>query len=222
MKRHVTLEVVKNDRTVKAFLQKADDHMKAIGYTEHGFRHANIVAKGAKEILLKLGYDARTVELASIAGYLHDIGNVIGRYDHGQISAVIVKDILMGLGMDPVEVAVIIGAIGNHEEPDADPINAVCAALILSDKADVHHSRVRNLRMIEFDIHDRVNYAVKRSFVKVDRKRKSIALVLQIDTKISQVMEYFEIFLSRMIISRRAASFLKCDFNLIINKVKLL
>lgn len=222
MKKQVTMEVVKNDRTVKAFLQKADDHMKAIGYTEHGFRHANIVAKAAADILGKLGYHKRMVELASIAGYLHDIGNVVGRYDHGQVSALIAKDILMDLGMDPAEVAIVIGAIGNHEEPEADPINSVCAALILADKADVHLSRVRNLRMIAFDIHDRVNYAAKRSFIKVDRKAKTIALILQIDTKISQVMEYFEIFLSRMIISRRAANFLKCDFNLIINNVKLL
>ncbi|MBI4335937.1 MAG: HD domain-containing protein [Candidatus Omnitrophica bacterium] len=220
--KQIILEDVKNHPHVRAFLQKADDHMKAIGYTEHGFRHANIVAKAAREVLIKLGYGERTAELAAISGYLHDIGNVMGRYDHGQVSAMIAKDILLDLGMKPLEVAVIIGAIGNHEEPDADPVNAACASLIVADKADVHLSRVRNMRMIQFDIHDRVNYAVKRSFVKINRKRKTIALVIQIDTSVSQVMEYFEIFLSRMIISRRAARFLKCNFNLIINRVKLL
>ena len=218
----VTLEDVKNHPEPRAFLKKADDHMKAIGYTEHGFRHANITARAAGEILSKLGYGERMTELAAIAGYLHDIGNVIGRYDHAQVSAMLTKDILTDLGMDPLEVAVIIGAIGNHEEPEADPINAVAASLILADKSDVHLSRVRNPHMIAFDIHDRVNYAAKRSFLKINRKKKSIALVLQIDTKISQVMEYFEIFLSRMIISRRAAQFLKCNFHLVINKVKLL
>jgi uncharacterized protein len=218
----VTLEDVKNHPQVTAFLQKADDHMKAIGYTEHGFRHAKIVSKAAAEILNKLGYDKRMMELAAIAGYLHDIGNVIGRYDHGQVSALIAKDILLDLGMRPLEVAIIVGAIGNHEEPEADPVNEVCASLIIADKADVHRSRVRNLRMIAFDIHDRVNYAAKRSYIKVNKRQRSIALILKIDTKLSQVMEYFEIFLSRMIISRRAAKFLKCDFSLVINGVKLL
>lgn len=220
--KQVTLEDVKNHPQVEAFLQKADEHMKAIGYTEHGFRHANIVAKTAAEILNKLGHKKRMVELATISGYLHDIGNVTGRYDHGQVSAMIAKDVLLDLGMPPLEVAVIIGALGNHEEPDADPINEVCASLIIADKADVHRSRVRNLRMISFDIHDRVNYAVRRSFIRVDKKARSIALVLKIDTGISQVMEYFEIFLSRMVISRRAAKFLRYNFNLIANNVKLL
>lgn len=220
--KQVTLEDVKSHPQVKAFLQKADDHMKSIGYTEHGFRHANIVAKASREVLNKLGYKERMAELAAIAGYLHDIGNVTGRYDHGQVSAIIAKDVLLDLGMKPIEVAIIIGAIGNHEEPEADPINAVCAALILADKADVHLSRVRNPRMVAFDIHDRVNYAVKKSFLKINKKAKNISLILQIDTRISQVMEYFEIFLSRMVISRRAAKFLKCNFSLIVNRAKLL
>ncbi len=220
--KQVTLKEVKNHPQVDAFLKTADDHMKAIGYTEHGFRHANIVSKAAGEVLAKLRYKERVVELARIAGYLHDIGNVAGRYDHGQLSAMLAKDMLTDLGMEPLEVAVLIGALGNHEEPEADPVNAVCASLILADKADVHLSRVRNPHMIAFDIHDRVNYAVKRSFLKVDTRSSAIALVLQIDTKVSQVMEYFEIFLTRMIISRRAAQFLKCNFNLIINGTKLL
>ena len=220
--KQITLEDVKNHPHVKVFLKKADDHMKAIGYTEHGYRHAGIVAKTASEILNKLGRGPREAELAAISGYMHDIGNVTGRYDHGQVSAMIAKDILFDMGMEPEEVAIIIGALGNHEEPEADPVNVPCAALIVADKADVHLSRVRNPRMIAFDIHDRVNYAVKKSYVNVDRKNRSIALIIQIDTKVSQVMEYFEIFLSRMIISRRAADFLKCNFNLVINKVKLL
>lgn len=222
MRKEITLEDVRSHPQVEAFLQKADEHMKAIGYTEHGFRHAKIVSRGAREILEKLGYNERTAELAAIAGYLHDIGNLVGRYDHGQVSAMIAKDILLDLRMPPTEVATIIGALGNHEEPEADPVNEVCASLIIADKADVHRSRVRNLRMIAFDIHDRVNYAVNKSFIRVDKKAKTIALVLRIDTRISQVMEYFEIFLSRMIISRRAAKFLKCNFSLIANNVKLL
>ncbi|MDD5449179.1 MAG: HD domain-containing protein [Candidatus Omnitrophica bacterium] len=218
----VALEDIKNHPQTAAFLKKADEHMKAIGYTEHGFRHANIVSKAAAAILEELGYKKRVVELGAISGYLHDIGNVTGRYDHGQVSGMIAKDILLDLGMPPLEVAVIIGALGNHEEPDADPINEVCASLIIADKADVHRSRVRNRRMISFDIHDRVNYAVRRSYIKVDRKARTITLVLKIDTTLSQVMEYFEIFLSRMVISRRAAKFLNCNFNLIANNVKLL
>ena len=222
MKKRIVVEDIKKNPKVEAFLKKADEHMKAIGYTEHGFRHANIVSKAAGEILRNLGRDKRTVELAEIAGYLHDIGNVIGRYGHYQISATITMGILDEIGMSPSEIAVVIGAIGNHEEPEADPINAACASLIIADKSDVHLSRVRNPRMVAFDIHDRVNYAVKKSYLKVNRKERAITLHLKIDTKISHVMEYFEIFLSRMVISKRAARFLRCKFHLIANGVKLL
>ena len=218
----ITLKDVKGDRLVRSYLDKADEHMSAIGYTEHGRRHAELVGKTAYEIISKLGYPERTGELAEIAGYLHDIGNVVGRYDHGQVSAMLAHDILLKLGMGPDEVASIVGAIGNHEEENSDPVNIVCAGLIIADKSDVHRSRVRNPNMISFDIHDRVNYAAKSSRLKVDKKRRIITLELNIDTKISQVMEYFEIFLSRMILSRRAAAFLKTKFSLIINKTRLL
>jgi len=219
---NITLEEIKHDSQVKTYLEKADEHMSAIGYTEHGHRHARVVADTAFNILSKLGYSKRSCELAQIAGYLHDIGNVIGRYDHGQVSALIVQDILLRLGMNSAETATIIGAIGNHEEEKSDPVNIVCAGLVIADKSDVHRSRVRNPNMITFDIHDRVNFASKRSSLKIDKSKKTISLVLNVDTKISQVMEYFEIFLSRMIVSRRAAKFLKSKFRLIINRVRLL
>lgn len=219
---NITLEEIKHDTQVKTYLEKADEHMSAIGYTEHGHRHARVVADTAFNILSKLGYSKRSCELAQIAGYLHDIGNVIGRYDHGQVSALIVQDILLRLGMNPAETATVIGAIGNHEEERSDPVNIVCAGLVIADKSDVHRSRVRNPNMITFDIHDRVNFASKRSSLKIDKSKKTISLVLDVDTKISQVMEYFEIFLSRMIVSRRAAKFLKSKFRLIINRVRLL
>lgn len=220
--KNITLEDVKNDLQVKAYLDKADEHMSAIGYTEHGHRHAQLVADTAFNIISKLGYSKRENELAQIAGYMHDIGNVIGRYDHGQVSALIAQSMLMRLGMGPYEIATVIGAIGNHGEEQSDPINVVCAGLIIADKSDVHRSRVRNPKMITFDIHDRVNYAAKSSVLKIDETKRTISLELDIDTKISQVMEYFEIFLSRMIISRRAAMFLKSEFQLVINKVRLL
>jgi len=218
----VTLEQVATNPKVKIYLEKADEYMAAIGYTEHGKRHAKIAAKTAKNILKKLHAPPRDTELASIASYLHDIGNLVNRSDHGQTSALIACNILTEMGMDHAEITEIMGAIGNHEEEMGDPISKVAAAVIIADKSDVHRSRVRTPSMIKFDIHDRVNYAVERSVVDIDPKNKKIAFSLDIDTQISQVMEYFEIFLSRMIISKRAASFLGCDFDLIINNVKLL
>ena len=218
----ITLEQVEKNPKVIIYLQKADEYMEAIGYTEHGKRHASIAAKIAHEILTKLGYPPREAELASIAAYLHDIGNLVNRSDHGQTSALIAYNLLTEMGMDHKEITAIMGAIGNHEEERGDPISSVAAATIIADKSDVHRSRVRNPSMIKFDIHDRVNYAVERSIVKIDPDNKKISYILRIDTQISQVMEYFEIFLSRMVISKRAANYLKCDFELIINDVKLL
>lgn len=217
-----TLEQVEKNPKVITYLQKADEYMGAIGYTEHGKRHAHISAKIAKEILTKLGCPPRDTELASIAAYLHDIGNLVNRSDHGQTSALIACDILTEMGMDHSEITAIMSAIGNHEEEMGDPISSIAAATIIADKSDVHRSRVRTPSMIKFDIHDRVNYAVERSEVKIDPDNKKISYVLRINTQISQVMEYFEIFLSRMIIAKRAANYLKCDFELIINDVKLL
>ncbi len=218
----ITLKEIKANYEVKAYLRKADEHMAAVGYTEHGERHAGLTANIAYNIMEKLGLPQRGAELAAIAGYLHDIGNLIGRYDHGEGSALLINSILKDMGMDPYEIATIMGAVGNHEEDKGDPVSDVAAALILADKSDVHHSRVRNPHMISFDIHDRVNYAAKKSFVRVDKKEKTITLELTIDTEVSKVMEYFEIFLSRMIMCQRAAKFLGRSFRLIINNVRLL
>lgn len=217
----VTLEDVKKHPYVIAFLEAADRHMGAIGYTEHGSRHATLVSNIAQNVLTRLGLKRHLVEMAAISGYLHDLGNVISRFDHGVGGAMIAFNVLKDLNMDPNDIAEIMGAIGNHEEEMGNPISEIAAALILADKSDVHRSRVRNPNMATFDIHDRVNYAAEKSFLRVDEKNKSIALELTIDTEISRVMEYFEIFLSRMVISRRAARFLGCKFELIINGAKL-
>ncbi len=218
----VNLEEIKTNSKVMGYLNAANQHMKASGYTEHGERHAGIVSTIARKILSRLQYPERLAELAAIAGYLHDIGNMISRMDHGQIAARLALNILEEIQMSPEEVTLIVGAIGNHEEEVGDPVNEVSAALILADKADVHRSRVHNPNLISFDIHDRVNYAAEKSYLNVEKESRRIALELTIDTRISQVMEYFEIFISRMVICRRAAKFLDCRFELLINEVKLL
>lgn len=217
----VTIKEVKQHPRVIAFLGAADQYMSAVGYTEHGERHAKLVSNIAHNILTHLEYNERLPELAAIAGYLHDMGNMIGRTRHEQSGALLAIEILESLQVNSDEIALIAGAIGNHEEETGDPINAIAAAVILADKSDVHQSRVRpNLKI--FDIHDRVNYASKKSFLRVNHAKKIITLELTIDTEVSQVMEYFEIFLTRMIMCRRAAKFFKCNFKLLINKIKLL
>ncbi len=218
----VTLEDVRQHPKVKIYIEKANEHLDKIGYTEHGYRHANLVAEISFNILSKLGYQKRDCVIASIAGFLHDTGNLLGRNNHWQAGAILVQDILTELGMAFEEVVIIMNAIANHEEDVGEPTTPAAAALILADKADVHVSRVRNPDMKTFDIHDRVNYAVKHSFLRVDAAGKKISLELTIDTAVSQVMEYFEIFLSRMIVSRRAAKFLGCNYELLVNEVKLL
>lgn len=218
----ISLETVKNHHLVNSFVEAANTYLGAIGYTEHGFRHVNLVANVARHILEYLGYSEPLPELAGIAGYLHDIGNVINRNDHGHSGALISMNILEELQADPMDVANIISAIGNHEEQTGDPVSPISAALILADKSDVHRARVRNPNMVTFDIHDRVNYAAERGFLRVEAAKKTITLELNIDTSISQVLEYFEIFLPRMIMCRRAARFLNCEFNLLINDTKLL
>ena len=218
----VMLEDVKANEMVNSFIQSANDYLGAIGYTEHGYRHVGLVASAAESILVSLGYPKRLQELAAIAGYVHDIGNVINRQDHGQSAALIAMHILRYMGCTPDEVSLIASAVGNHEEEIGDPVNPVAAALIIADKSDVHKTRVRNMNIISTDIHDRVNFAVDRSFLKVDREKRIISLNLNIDTKIAQVIEYFEIFMSRMDMCRRAAKFLDCKFELIINERKLL
>lgn len=218
----ITLEQVRNHPQVKVLIQKANDALGALGYTEHGFRHCELVAKVARQVLLDLDGPSREPETAAIAGYLHDIGNVMGRREHDVAGAIIAMQILQDLKMPLEEIADIIAAIGNHDEAEGQVVNRVAAALILGDKSDVHRSRVRNPDLATFDIHDRVNYAVEYSSLKVDSEQSVVTLALKIDTSISQVMEYFEIFLTRMVMCRRAASFLNARFALVINDVELL
>jgi len=218
----ITMEDVRQDPEVMALMRRAAEQMDILGYTEHGDRHASLVGNIARNILLRLGYSERTAELAAIAGYLHDIGNVIHRENHAHSSALIAWEVLRRMGMDLEEVSLVMGAVGNHEEERGDPVSAVSAAVIIADKADVHRSRVQNPDPLTFDIHDRVNYAAQRSFVRVDAEKRIIALEVDIDTSISQVMEYFEIFMTRMLIARRAVRFLDCEFQLVINGVRLL
>jgi uncharacterized protein len=220
--RPLGLDDVKRDPEVEAYLTKANEYTGAIGYTEHGFRHATLVANIAGNILRRLDRDERLVQLAAIAGYLHDIGNLVGRVGHEATGALLASRILTRLGVEPVEMAVIMGAIGNHEEQTGEPVSDVCAALIIADKSDVHRTRVRNADPTTFDIHDRVNYAVEHSFLRVDAPARSVTLELTIDTRMSHVMEYFEIFLPRMVMCRRAAQWLRCQFKLQMNGTKLL
>jgi metal-dependent HD superfamily phosphatase/phosphodiesterase len=218
----VTLEDVKKNEQVTALIAKADEVLGVIGYTEHGQRHASLCANIAHNILVRLKHSEKRVQLAAISAYLHDIGNVINRDYHAQIGAVLARDILLEMKMSLEDVMEIIAAIGNHDERDGYPISDICAAVILADKSDVHSSRVRTLEMIKQDIHDRVNYAAKSSFLRVEEDKGVITLEIKIDTSVSQVMEYFEIFLSRMIVCRRAAEFLKQKFQLEINGQRLL
>lgn len=220
--RPLTLEDVRRDPEAEAYIAKADEYTGTIGYTEHGFRHATLVASIAGNVLRRLGRPERATNLAAIAGYLHDIGNLVGRVNHEHTGALLASRILARLGMEPVDLAVVMRAIGNHEEQTGDPVSEVGAALIISDKSDVHRTRVRNPDPTTFDIHDRVNYGVEHSFLRVDDHAHTITLELTIDTKISQVMEYFEIFLPRMVMCRRAARLLGCEFKLQINGTKLL
>jgi len=217
----VTFDSVRENPRVKVFIRKADESLAEIGYTEHGERHVSLVAHIGFNILKRLGYPGRESELAAIAGYLHDIGNAVNREHHAQTGAVMAMQILSDMGMPDLELVRVMGAIGNHHENDGDPVSAVAAAVILADKSDVHRTRVRNPDMIRFDIHDRVNYAVEKSFLNVDEGSKQITLELTVDTGISQVMEYFEIFMTRMLASRKAAKFLGTTFGLTVNGNRL-
>ncbi len=217
----ITFEDILQNETVKTYIQKADESLIALGYTEHSFPHVMKVAKTASDILLTLGYSEREAELARIAGYLHDIGNVVNRIDHAQSGAVMAFRILDNMGADPQDIATIITAIGNHDESTAFPVNPVAAALILADKTDVRYTRVRNQDFASFDIHDRVNYSVKESETEIV-KDSHIELRLKIDTQICAVMDYFEIFLNRMILCRKAAEKLGLEFWLVINGQRLI
>lgn len=218
----VTIEELKKNPQVKSLITKTDEYLGVIGYTEHGERHATLSANIAYNIMQRLKKSEREANLAAISAYLHDIGNVINRDYHAQTGAIIAYNILRDMGMPIDDVMEVVAAIGNHDEKNGQPISDICAAVILADKSDVHYSRVRNLEMIRLDIHDRVNYAAKSSFLRVDPEKKTISLEIKIDTSISQVMEYFEIFLSRMVVCRRAAEFLKMKFELEINGQRLL
>ncbi|MCX7624810.1 MAG: HD domain-containing protein [Candidatus Sumerlaeaceae bacterium] len=217
----VTVEMIRNNPRVRTMIDCADRYLAAIGYTDHGFGHVSRVAVRAQKILRDLGMPQREVELAGIAAYLHDIGNMVHRQGHAHHSALLSIALLQELGMPLEEIAIVAGAIANHHEDCGEPVSNVSAALILADKSDVLRSRVRNPKMISFDIHDRVNYAAERSEIIVEKDRHLITLKLKIDTSISQVIDYFEIFMTRMAMSRKGANYLNCDFRLIINDVQL-
>jgi len=218
----ITLEDVKKDPEIDTYFQLTNTFLGHMGAIVHDYSHADTVAGNSKRILEELNYPKREAELAAIAGYLHDIGNVINRYDHGRVGAVLVFTFLNRMGMDPEEMAAIISAIGNHEEKTGSPVGSVAAAVIISDKADVHRDRVRKTDFSTFTTRDRVNYAVEHSELKVDPILRKITMELTIDLQISSVMEYFEIFLTRMVLCRRAASHLGCDFELFINEARFL
>jgi metal-dependent HD superfamily phosphatase/phosphodiesterase len=216
----VTLADVQANEELAAFIASADRVMNAMGFTEHGFRHANLVASIGFQVLNRLGYSEREATLASVAGYLHDVGNALARDAHGQTGAGIVYQALRDT-VAPADLMPIIAAIANHEEREGTAVSPVSAAVILADKSDVHRSRVRSSGHIADDIHDRVNYAVEQSFLRVDSGARTVSLELTIDTQISQVMEYFEIFLGRMQLCRRAAEMLDARFRLVVNGAEL-
>ena len=213
----ITFADVKKSQEIKTYIKQADASLAVMGYTEHSFAHTTKCAEVAGQLLKDLGYDDRDIELAKIAAYMHDIGNVINRADHAQSGAVMAFRLLEKMGMPAEDIATIITAIGNHDEKTAFPVNAVAAALIIADKTDVRRSRLRRKRTIHTDIHDRVNYAVEKADLKLDTENKTITLCLTIDTKISAVMEYFEIFIERMLLCRKATDYFGFSFKLNIN-----
>lgn len=218
----ITFNDVKNNAEVQTYIQKADECLSSLGYTEHSFAHVTKVAETAAMLLKTMGYSEREVELVRVAGYLHDIGNVINRMDHAQSGAVMAFRILDHMGADPVDIADVICAIGNHDEGTAVPLNPVSAALILADKSDVRCSRVRNTDFATFDIHDRVNYSVKKSDLVINEEKTEVHLQLYIDTEFCSVMDYFEIFMGRMILCKKAAERINLRFRLYVNGQKLL
>lgn len=219
----IDLKAVKNNEEVKAIFKIATMQIEALGFTEHSVRHSSIVSNWTGDILTALGADERTVELGLIAGYLHDIGNAVNRHDHALSGAVLAYDILNKMGMDPFESARIMMAIGNHDENHGSPVSDICSALIIADKSDVHKSRVRNQILKDYsamNIHDRVNYAAEKSYVEV--KENTVTTHIEINTEISPVVDYFEIYHNRMQMCRRAARFINREYSLVINGVKLI
>ena len=218
----VTYEDVKRSEEIRTYITQADASLIALGFTEHSFAHVTRCAEVAGDLLEELGYDEHQIELCKIAAYMHDIGNVVNRHDHNVSGATMAFRILDNMGMEPEDVAAVITAIGHHDDATAFPVNAIAAALILADKTDVRRSRVRNRETINFDIHDRVNYAVERSEVSLDRDSKTFTLSLSINTEVCAVMDYFELFLQRMLLCRKAAGFFGLTFKLDINGLTLL
>lgn len=218
----ITYEEIKKDEAIRTYIAEADASLISLGYTEHSFAHVTRVAETAGYILKTLEYPERTVELAEIAGFLHDIGNLVNRIDHSQSGAVMAFRLLDNMNFDPREIAIITTAIGNHDEGTGVPVNAVAAALILADKSDVRRSRVRNHDTHNFDIHDRVNYSVTKSELKINEAHTLIKLKLSVDTHFGSVMDYFEIFMNRMILCRKAAEKLEMKFKLMINEQQLI
>ena len=218
----ITYEDVKNSPEIRTYITQADASLIALGFTEHSFAHVTKCAVTASGLLHDLGYDDRQIELAKIAGFMHDIGNVVNRHDHAISGATMAFRILDKMGMDPADVAAVITAIGYHDDKTAFPVNAIAAALLLADKTDVRRSRVRNKDTISFDIHDRVNYAVEKSDLTLDTAAKTVTLTLSINTEVCAVMDYFEIFLDRMLLCRKAAEFFGLTFKLDINGLTLL
>lgn len=218
----ISFEDIKHNQTINTYIAKSDEALQELGFTEHSFAHVTSVAENVGYILKTLGFSSHDIEIGKIAGYMHDIGNMISRTSHPQSGAIMAFQILNGLGMSAEDVSSIVTAIGNHNEDTGLPVNALSSALILADKADVRRSRVRNPNITEFDIHDRVNYSVRKSLLKINEEKTLIKLKLTVDTKYSAVMDYFEIFLGRMILCRKAAEKLGLDFKLIINEQQLL
>ena len=218
----ITYEEIKKDAAIRAYIKKADESLNSLGFTEHSFAHVTKVSEGVKYILSTLGYDERLVELAAISAYMHDIGNIVNRIAHSQSGAIMAFRILDNLGMDPEEIATIVSAIGNHDEGTGVPVNPISAALILADKSDVRRSRVRNSDVSSFDIHDRVNYSVTESKLSISEDKTEIQLDISIDTEYSSVSDYFEIFLGRMLLCRKAAETLGLKFRLFINSQQLM
>lgn len=218
----MTFEKIKNDPAIRIYVKKADESLAVLGFTEHSFAHVTSVAEKTGYILNSMGYSERMQELGKIAGYLHDIGNLINRANHSQSGAIMAFHILDHLNFPPEEITLIVSAIGNHDEGTGVPVSPIAAALILADKSDVRRSRVRNEVPANFDIHDRVNYSVTKAELKINDANTLIKLKLQVDTHVGSVMDYFEIFMERMILCRKAADFLKLQFKLIINEQQLI
>ena len=217
----VTYEMVRHSEEINTYIREADAALVALGYTHHSFAHVTRCAETASGLLQQLGADERQVELARIAGYMHDIGNLVNRVDHAQSGAVMAFRILDKMGMPPEDTALVVTAIGNHDESTAFPVNGVAAALILADKTDVRRSRVRNRDTIRFDIHDRVNWAVEHSQLDLDKAAGTVTLVIRLDTQVCSVMDYFEIFLARMLLCRKAAEYFGLTFRLEVNGQQL-